>query len=290
MTSSAAIQSGWSAHVLYAFPAPATEALPVMPNGALLLDKYGALYGTTVHGGSCPESLCGTVFRLAPLSSGATGWTETVLHSFDYRNTDGYFQQAGLFATPTGLFGTTLHGGNQDNNCDQTYNGCGTVFELTPPVPGQHTWNESVLYAFQGGWGGLTNHGYVAGSADAGLPYAPLVSDPSWALYGTASNGGTTVSPNCAQSEHEGPQQPYLLGCGAVFKLTPPGNGKTAWQETVIHSFTNTRGDGWVPQSGLIEDAQGRLYGTTVQGGDKQISGGIAFVLTGLDPVWWTPR
>ncbi len=49
-------------------------------------------------------------------------------------------------------------------------------------------------------------------------------------------------------------------GCGTVFKLAPNG------VETVLHAFTGGS-DGYEPQSGLIMDKSGNLYGTTLHGG-----------------------
>jgi uncharacterized repeat protein (TIGR03803 family) len=51
---------------------------------------------------------------------------------------------------------------------------------------------------------------------------------------------------------------------GIVWKLSKKG------KETVLYSFTGTvtRGDGMLPESGVIMDANGNLYGTAVQGGN----------------------
>jgi hypothetical protein len=51
-----------------------------------------------------------------------------------------------------------------------------------------------------------------------------------------------------------------------VFKLSPPAAGETQWTETVLYSFKGGN-DGASPQAGLIADANGALYGTTVEGG-----------------------
>ena len=61
-------------------------------------------------------------------------------------------------------------------------------------------------------------------------------------------------------------------GCGTVFQLDTSGT------LTVLHSFTNRR-DGNHPDAGLIADAAGNLYGTTLSGGD----GGYGTVFQ-LDP------
>ena len=86
---------------------------------------------------------------------------------------------------------------------------------------------ETVLYTFTGG-------------TDGGYPAASLIQDAAGNLYGTTYGGGA-------------------YSYGTVFKLSP------SRVETVLHSFTGGT-DGASPAAGLIQDAQGILYGTTPYG------------------------
>ena len=128
----------------------------------------------------------------------------------------------------------------------------GTVFELTPAAGGG--WTEKVLYSFLGG-------------ADGFFPAADLIFDAAGNLYGTTGYGGAYDN-------------------GTVFELTPTGGGD--WTEKLLHSFSyNLNGmDGTYPQAGLIFDAAGNLYGTTVGGGNY--GGGTVFELTPTAGGNWT--
>lgn len=107
------------------------------PQGGVVLDSSGNLYGTTVWGGTgdsaCGPLSCGVVFKLTP-STGGT-WTETILETFDDIATDGANPVGGLAIDSEGhIFGTTLDGGS--GTC-LNYNGdpvatCGTVFAINP--------------------------------------------------------------------------------------------------------------------------------------------------------------
>lgn len=65
-----------------------------------------------------------------------------------------------------------------------------------------------------------------------------------------------------------------------MFKLTPNPGG--SWTQSTLHVFTGR--DGFRPCAGLIFDAAGNLYGTTVEGGDLSCnpprSCGVVFKLT----------
>jgi uncharacterized repeat protein (TIGR03803 family) len=86
------------------------------PQAGLIFDAAGNLYGTTAGGGDYQR---GTVFELMP--TGKWGWTEKVLHSFNYK--DGAAPQASLIFSNGNLYGTTFQGGDATG---------GTVFEVTP--------------------------------------------------------------------------------------------------------------------------------------------------------------
>ncbi len=108
--------------LLHSFAGAPDGAIPV---AGVIADQSGALYGETLYGGTgCPSQGCGTVYELAPSGS---GYTETVLYSFQ-GGSDGSGPTSGLLAGAHGaLFGITQAGGS----CS-TSGGCGTVFEVTP--------------------------------------------------------------------------------------------------------------------------------------------------------------
>jgi hypothetical protein len=299
-------KTAWKPTPLYSFSGGADGGFP---RGAdLVIDKSGVLYGTTTQGGdetgNCPVvggpevPGCGVVFSLTPPAGGKGPWTETVLYSFTASG-DGAFPTAGLTIDPSGaLYGVaTDYGGSQN----------GVVFKLTPPAAGQTGWTQTVPYTFgdvlsptgalimdgAGALYGAASQGVGAGSVFKLTPPAPgqtawtpttlrafninepgsakygieptgrLLMDGSGALYGAAAYGGGNSA-------------------GVIFKLTPPAAGKTAWTETVLHTFTGGK-DGAYPNGGLVMDSSGALYGTTGGGGaaGSETSGaGVAFKLT----------
>jgi uncharacterized repeat protein (TIGR03803 family) len=108
--------------VLHSFGGPDDGLQPQ----AALLEMRGMLYGTTAYGGSQCYGCGGTVFEIS------TSGKERVLHSFAGHNYgDGARPFAGLINVKETLYGTTETGGPV--YCGYTaYNGCGTVFALTP--------------------------------------------------------------------------------------------------------------------------------------------------------------
>jgi uncharacterized repeat protein (TIGR03803 family) len=251
------------------------------PDGAgplygVIADKTGALYGTTVLGGSVGG---GTVFKLTPNKS---GYSETVLYNFK-GGFDGNGPFSGLVADKKGaLYGVTLEGGN--GACEA---GCGTVFKLTPKKSG---YTKSTIYSF-----GTAPDGFT--------PLGTLVLDSTGALYGVTQSGGTQdggavykltpgksgYSETVIYSFRGGddgyfPQAGLVIdkhgslygnteyggpgscdgGCGTVFKLTPSGSG---YEESILYAFENYT-DGYLPLGAVtLDESSGAIYGTTWWGG-----------------------
>jgi uncharacterized repeat protein (TIGR03803 family) len=228
---------GWTETVLHSFNNDGTDGW--YPDAGLILDGAGNLYGTTIYGAGY-----GAVFEMSPNQGG--GWTETVLYTFN-GNGDGRYPHGSLVFDDAGnLYGTTDNGGIY---CG-LFQGCGTVFELTPTQGGG--WTESVLHSFD-------NNG-----TDGINPVAGLIFDAAGNLYGTTFAGGT-------------------YGNGTVFEMSPGQGG--GWTETVLHSFGPVP-DGQQSWAGLIFDAPGNLYGTTRTGGTYSL--GTVFELTPNQSGGWT--
>jgi len=178
---------------------------------------------------------------------------EKVLRSFNGR--DGYYPDVTLTFDASGnLYGTTSYGGG--SVCNNS--GCGMAFQLTPEAGGG--WTEKVLHNF-------SNNG-----EDGYFPLGGLIFDGSGNLYGITVAGGTGSCDSFARG----------VGCGTVFQLRPVASGN--WKETVLYSFNNDGADGEYPQAGLILDASGNLYGTTVAGGAE--GSGTVFELTNKAGKW----
>ncbi len=243
--------------VLYGFAGPKGKH----PASGLIRDAQGNLYGTTYYGGTADS---GVVFKVDPSGD------ETVLHSFT-GGVGGSYTAAGVIRDAAGnLYGTVPSGGPED---------LGVVYKLDPAGV------ETVVYSFTAGregfgpragvigdsagnlygtaeFGGPANSGVVykvdasgenvlysfAGGADGRYPWAGVIRDAAGNLYGTTEGGGAA-------------------GVGVVYTLDAAGN------ETVLHSF-GSGADGKGPYGGVIRDAEGNLYGTTVLGG----AGGVGCV------------
>jgi uncharacterized repeat protein (TIGR03803 family) len=102
-------------------------------------------------------------------------------------------------------------------------------------------------------------------NGDGGDPEGNLVLGPGGELYGVTSVGGAN-------------------GRGTVYQLTPPSVPGGAWTETVLYSFTGTNGDGNGPETGLVMDSNGVLYGTTNKGGAGTCANGCGTVFSLTPP------
>jgi uncharacterized repeat protein (TIGR03803 family) len=216
------------------------------PEGGLLIDAKGNLFGTTPKGGAFRS---GAVFELSMTKKKT--FIETPIYSFCPGGgicIDGHAPQSNLIMDSDGnLYGTTASGGANNG---------GTVFELSPAGGGAYT--ESVLYSFCSTGGGNCTDGQG--------PFGGVVMDSDGDLYGTTNTGGANRIAS--------------TGAGVVFELIP-NDSKTSYTEKVLYNFCEQNGcaDGITPYAGLLMDSSGDLFGTTAGGGSGN-SGGVAYQLT----------
>ncbi len=155
------------------------------PEGGLIFDAAGNLYGTTEAGGGASGGNAGTVFELKHNANGT--WTEKVLYAFTGAP-DGVNPVGALAFDKSGnLYGATASGG--DLSCGGGY-GCGEVFEL---MNSGGVWTKTALHEF-------------TDTPDGHAPQAGVTFDSAGNLFGTTINGGSD-------------------GTGALFELTPVSGG-----------------------------------------------------------------
>jgi uncharacterized repeat protein (TIGR03803 family) len=201
------------------------------PVSSLIVDASGNFYGTTKLGGA---GAGGTVFELSPAPHNE--WTLTVLHKFAFDENGADPFGSVVQDSQGNLYGTTSAAGN--STC---VNGCGTVFELSPPAIKGGDWTFTLLHSLTGG-------------SDGDFPMSGLALDPQGNLFGTTYLGGTG---SCL-----GP----LTGCGVVFELSPPAQPGGDWTETILYAFSGGT-DGGLPTAPVVFDGKGNLHGTTEAGG-----------------------
>jgi uncharacterized repeat protein (TIGR03803 family) len=234
------------------------------------------------------QSGCGVVYKLTPSADGA--WTETVLHEFSGAadggvaypgvvldaagnvygaNQVGGTSENGVFYELSATSGgnwqeTVLHnfGGNPDVadayatpvfNAGNLYgtsygggaHGQGTVYELSQS---NGAWTEQVLYSFKGG-------------SDGAEPFAPVTFDSAGNIYCTTAEGG-------------------VKGVGTAFELL----AAQSWQKVILHQFLGLESSDGANPNGMVFDAKGNLYGTTVGGGTD--NPGTIFRLTPTSHGW----
>jgi hypothetical protein len=98
------------------------------PSSGLVFDANGNLFGTTSAGG-VGEFADGTVFKMSPDSNG--GFKFQTIHQFSQATGDGANPGSSVVFDASGnLYGTTPDGGN----------GCGIVYELSPPATAGGAW------------------------------------------------------------------------------------------------------------------------------------------------------
>ncbi len=268
------------------------------PFTGLTVDSGGNLYGTSYAGGN---GHYGTVFTL---NGSGSDWTLTPLYNFQGGNDGAGPISQPVFGPDGALYGSTSAGGGGACLNSNGYRGCGTIYKLRPPAraPGSVivNWSSNAIYSFTG-----TNGAY---------PQGPLLFSPDGKIFGTTINGGAngyglvyslTNSGGAwnesvlYQGSQNGGQYPWggLIAdasgnyygtfsqgsshqYGAVFKLSPNGSG---WTQSTLHAFSFHGTDGANPQSALVFDRSGNMYGTTVHSNG---GGGTVFEMTSSGGSW----
>jgi uncharacterized repeat protein (TIGR03803 family) len=105
---------------------------------------------------------------------------------------------------------------------------------------------------------------FPADGSGGSVPTGGLISDATGNLYGTTASGGAS-------------------GHGVVFKLSFESG---TWTEDFLYSFKGGADDGSGPESALLLDAAGNLYGTTAAGGPS--GNGTVFKLAPDGAGGWT--
>ncbi|HEX3944631.1 MAG TPA: choice-of-anchor tandem repeat GloVer-containing protein [Rhizomicrobium sp.] len=287
----------WTFAVLYRFCTEARCTDGFDPNGKLILDNAGNLYGMTSAGGSEGG---GVAFKLSPARHAYDAWTLEVLTNFCFHKHKQCNQpsqpSSGLtyadassgvpYDGASPLYGTTQAGGGP--------NDAGSAYRLTLA---RGKWSQKLLYSFDG--------------ASGALPGALLI-DGADNLYGTTYNGGAgfqgtafelafhshvwsrTILYNfCSAAgciDGRNPRGPLvsndfenLFGvadggngkhcgagpyCGALFQISVDGVNS---RETVLYNFCSLKScrDGALP-SGIALDASGQIFGVTEFGGQNK--------------------
>jgi uncharacterized repeat protein (TIGR03803 family) len=259
--------------VLYDFDAvPGQGSIPV---AGLTLGPNGLFYGTTDSYGTVTGD-GGIVFSVS------SGGTLTQLTTFEIAMGEIPFQP--LVLAPDGnYYGTAVEGGSGNY---------GTVFKVTPA--GVLT----VLHDFNG--------------TDGAQPFGSLTQGATGAFYGVTDQGGANnmgtvfeITPsgafktlyNFAGTDGASPKGTLLLandgnlygttysggsfGDGTVFRMTPAG------VLTTLYSFAGPP-DAQGPLAGLIQATDGKLYGTTYQGGTQHVGTVFSITTSGVETVLYS--
>ncbi len=254
------------------------------PSSGVVFDSAGNLYGATEYGGVGTSSGAGVVYKLDPSGH------ETILHVFN--DTIGAFA-GGI--NPIGelvidgdgyVYGATRKGG--DPHCATL--GCGLIYRITPAGV------ENVLHAFAGG------------ASDGEFPIAGPIFGPDDDLYFTSSYGanhGSGAVFRLGRRPGRGHGLIVLELASGSGQLSYPGGGifdshgrlylpaqkggngggdnnaggiiRFAQRGTAVRSVSCDATNCYEPNTGLVLDAAGNLYGTSQVDGTG--SGGTVFKL-----------
>ena len=214
------------------------------PAASLIANANGDLFGTTEAGGAYGD---GTVFEMANQCVAADE-TKQPQDQEDHKDCPEHFSRR-YASTPTTLisFDDTNGAypaasliadakgdlfGTTEKGGDS---GAGTVFEIAKTSSGYAS-TPTTLVSFD-----FTNGAF---------PVASLIADASGDLFGTTGAAGAA-------------------GDGTVFEITKTSSGYASTPTALVNFSIFISGA--VPIGGLIADADGNLFGTTLEGGDSGV-------------------
>jgi len=263
-----ALKDHWKAKSLYTF---CESVCPqgYLPEGTLVEDVQGDLYGTTFAGGSNNQ---GVIFEL---DRSARKPELRVLYNFagTYPEPDLTYAGAANGAPYDGS--SPLYGADGNVVYELTRNGSEWVYSAAYTFPvgevpyglvfdvagnlfgalgGGGDYGKGAIFKLtfsEGQWTPNILHSFCArkGCADGQYPSAPAF-DSAGNIFGVTYSGGTREK-GC---------------CGTIFELTPNGTG---WDFVNIYNFCALRDckDGANPSGPLLIDGTGSLFGVTRFGG-----------------------
>lgn len=238
----------------------------------LLQGNDGNLYGTDQYNGKSTSKCggpCGTIFRIT--STGVV----SIVHYF--RGIDGYAPESGLAQDADGNFYGNASSGGAYNigvvfkmNSSGAYtvlhsfsgevDGCTPVAELIRATDGSFygttafcgaTTGDGSGTAFRITPSGRLTHLHSFNPVTGEEPHSGLLQASDGNFYGATLYGGNTAPSICPAT------------CGSLYELTSSGKFRT------LYEFCPQAGcsDGAAPSGGLVQGADGKLYGTTYFGG-----------------------
>lgn len=244
-------------------------------DGGVTIDKKGNIFGITTYS-AIYSSDHGTLFELAPSGS---SYTETNIASFDGSNGESPWNRpiedasgnlyvttsGGGASTPYGTVNKFTHGSSGWTQSAINVLGSGSTdgrYPYAAPVEQNGTlyipttqggyWREGAIYALSANslTGSVIYSFQGPDRGDLGVPYTTLVAGPNGVLYGTAESGGKGFG------TQGGGGGIYTLSGGTyTFVFGFPADKKGLFPE------------GRGPESPVVVDKSGNIYGTTEFGG-----------------------